>query len=134
MISSDLARLKALLKSPLDIEGATVSSIISPVITVSGLTMELFQSTMLQVFRGESSGADIDVCQIDESGSMTETIVADMKELSNWDWTFGKGPSFQIRIGASTYSIEHGLVQESAFAGERFDTKLIQAIQSSMLQ
>jgi hypothetical protein len=134
LISSDLARLKTLLKSPLDIEGATLSSVVSPVITVSGLTMELFQYTMLQIFRGESSGADIDVCHVDEPSSITDEVLADMKQLSSWDWTFGKGPSFKIRFGASLYSIEHGLVQESPFSGQKFNPRLFQAIQDSIAQ
>lgn len=122
LLDTDLRRLKTLLKSPLDIEGATVSSVVSSVVNVHDLDMDQFRSAMMNIFKNQE-GTDLDVHEVEESSSAIKEIGADMDELASWEWTFGKGPSFRVRLRDTTHFVERGCTVD----GKRFDTELLRS-------
>lgn len=82
-------------------KGATVSSVVSPVINVPGLDHELFCSHLTDIIRENFKLEGVE----DFTGS--QDIKEDVGLLQSWAWTFGKGPEFQIQ----DLTIRHGLIQ-----------------------
>lgn len=122
LLGTDLKRLKGLLWSPLDIEGATVSSVVSPVVNIHGLDIEQFQSAMIDLFNNQQSSG-LAIHEVGEDIATTEDLEANIDELASWEWTFGKGPNFRVRLANRTHLVERGRTIDD----ERFDTELLRA-------
>lgn len=130
LMASDLDRIRGLLKSTMPVEGVTVSSVVSEVANIPGLDMTNFTSLMKGVLGELTCNEDIDTFTMNESTGQSST--EDLGLLRSWEWTFGKGPKFKVKLPIVGHlTIEHGLIAESedlALIGTKFDTNFIQTV------
>lgn len=129
LLSSDLARLKELLRSPLKIEGAAVSSVVSPVANVP-MSHELFSQLASQAFISTlETPIDIDVIDVDERDAEgNQEVERAIAELSSCEWTFQRGPSFKVQVGSVQCSVVDGRIAECSderLAGHPFHPRLL---------
>jgi lipoate-protein ligase A len=131
LLASDLSRLGALLKSPLKIEGAAVSSVVSPVTNVTQLDHEAFTQLAMQAFTTcMLASPPIDVISIDEGDAEgVGEIERDRKELGSWEWVFGRGPAFRVQAGGGEWcSVVDGRIAECTdrhLLGQPFHPRLL---------
>lgn len=135
LLNTDLSRLKGLLKSPLKIEGASVSSVVSPVTNVPELSLDAFQQLAIQAFARTLEGSPaIDTITIDEEDALgIEEVGRDREELGSWEWTFGKGPEFSVQVGQIRSQVRDGVIvecTEARLVGQRFHPQLLLNIES----
>lgn len=145
LLSSDLQSLAALCTSPIPArmhrDGATVSSVVSPVANIGRIDppgavgTEIdhgrFSQLLLERFRvmhGPDT-ATVDLAQ-DEICAI-EMVRETAAELSSWAWTFAKSPPFSLVLPAASIDVRDGVIVASsqpALLGKRLDGDLLNTL------
>lgn len=113
LLAADLGNIDKLLRSPLKILNADkfggVSSVPSPVTNIpNNLSFDSFLRLIAEEFDPTEP-----IVKVAESSAEALALGCYEKELSSWNWVFGKSPPFRVLMEGSEVAVEAGLVKES---------------------